>query len=241
MEKVSQLILDLMDKGVVTPRQASALMSYVGESGFAEERLSIVERLQARTISFDEAMELLEGLTGSDGAAERIRAEESFWKRRHALSLIFRPLMIVTLIVMVCTLPRTLKWVAEGLAQQQGGSELTRKAVTFIQTLLTIVLAPELALLWLLAMFALLSAPTVLLPRVFTPKGTYDKIIWLVGLLAAAALALMALWNMFFCDRILLQNMWLIMWIICLGAPPVAFFWVGHPKKRAPETSPARD
>ena len=241
MEQVSQLILDLMDKGVVTPRQASALMTYVGESGLAEEKLSIIERLRARTISFDEAMALLEGLTGSEGAAERIRAEESFRKRRHALSLIFRPLMVVTLIVMVCTLPRTLPWVAEELAQPQGGSELTRKVVTFIQTFLTIVLAPELALLWLQAMFALLSAPTVLLPRVFTPKGTYDKVIWLVGLLAAAALGLMALWNMFFCHKILLQNMWLVMWIICLGAPPVAFFWVGQPKKRLPETTPPKD
>lgn len=241
MEQVSQLILDLMDKGVITPRQASALMSYVGERGFAEERLSIVERFQSRTISFDEAMELLEGLTGADGAAARIRAEESFFKRRHALGLIFRPLMVVTLIAMVCTFPWTFKWVAEGLAQQQGGSELTRMAVTFIQTFLTIVLAPELALLWLVAMFALLSAPTVLLPRVFTPKGTYDKIIWLIGLLAGAALALMALWNMFFCNKILLQNMYLVMWIICLGAPPVAFFWVGQPKRRASEATPSKD
>jgi len=232
VEKVSQLILDLMDKGVISPRQASALMRFVGESGFPDEKLSIVERLQTRAISFDEAIELLAGLAGDDEVAERARTEDTFWHRRRLLVLVFRSLMIITLILIFCTLHVTIPWTAQGLAQVRGASELTRRAVTFIQAVFTIVLAPGLALLWLESVFALLCAPVVLLPKVFTAKGTYDKILWLLGHVVGAAVALLAFYKMFPCDNILLQNVWLVLWIVCLGVPPVAFFWVGHPRKR---------
>ena len=82
----------------------------------------------------------------------------------------------------------------------------------------------------------------MILPKVFTARGTFDKIFWLIGHLAGAAVALFAFWQMFNCDTLLMQNVWLAMWVICLAVPPIAFFWVGHPKKRgetAAEKSPS--
>ena len=81
MERVSQIILELMDKGVVSPRQASALMRCIGEGDLMDEKLSIIERLRTRAVSCDETIELLAGLTGEEDLAEKTLAEETFWKK----------------------------------------------------------------------------------------------------------------------------------------------------------------
>ena len=232
MEKLSELVLELMDKGVISPRQASVFMRYVGEKDFSEEKLSIVERLRARTISFDQAIELLAGLVGDDDVAEKALARQTFWKRRRQLVVVFRTLMIVTLVAIVCTLHITIPRVSEALAQKRTGPHLTLKAMTFVQILPTIILLPELILLWLEAGFTLLAAPTTMLPNTFTASGTHDKLFWLLGLVAGAALGLMAVVKMFASEAIFLQNVWLVLWIVCLAVPPIGFFWVGFPKKR---------
>ncbi|MFH0965816.1 MAG: hypothetical protein V2A58_17605 [Planctomycetota bacterium] len=241
MEKLTQLILDLMDRSAITPRQASLLMRYVGQPGYREGKLSILERLASNAISFDEAAELLGGLVGGEDLAEKELEEIAFWKRRHGIGMVFRFLMILALVAIFWTLHYTIPYLCKQLAIKTVGQNVEAYSlVAFVQAILIVVAAPGLGLLWLEALLLVICVPYDLLRNVFTSSKTQDKLIWLIAHIAGAVGSVGAITRLFAADRLLLQTAWLFLWLIALGIPPIAFFWVGHPKpplKLAPPRS----
>ena len=242
MEKATQLVLELMDKGVITPRQASALIRYAGLGEFTDEKLSIIERLATRGITFEEATELLSGIVGGENPAEKEEEARAYWKRRHVIRTAFRMVMILVLVVVILELKGLFKETAEALATTEGLAEWARILVTGVQVFLAVLVAPMLAVLWLEGMFTVICVPYTLLKTVFSSRKSREKLAWTATHLIGGAVAIGSFFMMFYVEpnHMLVQVMWLFLCLLSLGIPPLAFFWIGHPDRpkgrmRAPD------
>ena len=119
------------------------------------------------------------------------------------------------------------------LATTEGMSEMLRKLVTGAQVLLTVLVAPILAVLWMEGLFTVICVPYDLLKTVFSSRKSREKFAWTATHLIGGAVGLGAFLLLFNVEpnHLLLQGMWIFLGLLSLGIPPVAFFWIGHPDR----------